>query len=373
MWRKIALLLVFLLSTILVGCSNNTDIATDNADVLISSLQQENSRLSPFSWITRENHTIQLEGREAETPLDFQSTMVRVTNDLYRKSRFDFAGSFIDPEFFDTIQLSWNLFVTENNSDVFIKTDDLMVNLWTGNAEWVLIDLIVDGIKGKWMALDSDNKEAIRWLPNLIWLLSLWSRIAYDFSTWSTLSIENNIITINTLPWLVQSIYSSLWYTESSSIPSYTTEFLQGTESGILIYTNDENTNRDITITIQNERLVIEVIDDEQDTFVYDWNRMNESQANISFSLQKWSHTLFSSSFVVRNISSDEEFSLRYQWTLSLSYPRVDNPTNVFDIQVSGIYSLRESDDTQTPLPETYILFDQFFWDDYNLSYILGQ
>jgi len=374
MWRKITLLAVFLLSIILVGCSsNNTDITSDNADVLVSSLQQDDDRISPFSWITRENHTIQLEGKETQTPLDFQSTMVRVTNDLYTKSRFDFDGSFVDPEFFDTVQLSWNLFVTENNNDIFIKTDDLTINLWTGNAEWVLIDLIVDGIKGEWIALDQDNKEAIRSLPNIVWLLSLWSRIAYDFWTWYTLSVENNRITVNTLPELVQSIYDSLWYTESPSIPTYIAEFSQETEPSIVINADDQNTNRDITITIQNERLVIEVIDNEQDTFVYDWKRMNASQANIEFSLQKWSNRLFSSSFVVRNISSENEFSLRYQWTLWLRYPRVDDPTNVFDINVSGIYSLRESEDTQTPIPETYILFDQFFGDDYNLNYILGQ
>lgn len=373
MWRKIALVALFLLSTVLVGCSKDTNINADNVAVLIDSLQQERDRVSSFTWIIRENHTIQLEGKEVDTPLSFQSSMVRITNDLYKKSRFDFAWSFVDPEFFDTVQLSWNLFMTQNNDDIFIKTDDLTISLWTGNAEWVLIDLIIDGIKWKWMTLDNDNKEAIQWLPNIVWLLSLGSRIAGVFWSWHTLTVDNDRIMINTLPWIVQLLYNSLWYTHAASIPSYTTEFLQGANPGIVIYADDERANKAIALTIYNERIMIEIIDGEQNVFVYDWKRMNDTQANISFSLENEWSTVFTSSLVARNISSDNVFALRYQWNIGLQYPRVDDPANIFDIDISGMYSLRESDDTQTPLPESYILFDQFFGDDYNLNYILGQ
>lgn len=268
-----------------------------------------------------------------------------------------------------------------NKQYVYLSTGD--VGLGQGNAEWLLVQMILNNIVGQWILLDDNwfiNMDAIS-LPRRenFWILTNITKSFFQDSWWLDFSynIANNTYPIeltdkSLLIAYIQTVYNMLEITNDIAPNPVFIWHIQTQPTPRLVIENLEDAYNDwiLSGSVWLREGVIS-ISQWDDMWQVDWREKNKS---IKFSITHRSlgeEIFFLSMSLIPQSIEGMLFGIWYDGFVRTNILSLAGEQTNITLPIAGLYTIHIVDSTQFAEPTRYLLMSQVFGDEYGIGKLL--
>ncbi len=340
--------------------------------------------LNNFSWYLNENFDLIVTSKDSQIDSDMKINYDADVDTSWLNSKWNV-------NFYINIQnnlknkksiFSWNSDFVNINNNVYIKLNNLYMDLWTWNIEWKILDLLLTNYKKKRVQLDSYNNantkkdlmKEIKNLNNIKEEIKNLNNIFVQSGNSSVNSSWNQVFFVklsNETKTKIMDILN-IWTWINDIFSNSNISFVVKSKNDIELNINwIKVKNWQISASISKNTVYITKKDNYWNNSMISIERMrNDIVTNIIIDMKKWIKTNLINKikiyYVMKNIKyNDNIFSSDFNWKIDIYNTETPSPLSKLFNWKFNISKIKELKITQ---PKSYVLMSQILWDPYLLQ-----
>lgn len=389
--RYLKIICIFLVCIALSWCAKNTGNIQDAYKIydaigqttfsssVLQSLERDHFA---SSGIIRESFWLYSKSNTADLVTDIHMALINDSIQNNTQSSIQISWNIVDMTNKDTLSISGSAYYISSWDKQYINRATGYVWLWEWNAEWVLVDMILNNIAWQRMLLDDS------WFLNVD-SLSFSGRKSIGAAISQTKSLLYN-------SWLVDISYNTMdmtypinihsWYLSSYIAWIYRllgVEYNQTPEIISAWYIHKDDTRlviQNLEDVYQNWLLTWWIwlrewslwLSTQSGDRLFAWQEKSQS-AYINISQKVWWIESFALSVrIAPKWGDDAILAIGYDGILTIHMPILWDE-KVLSLPIAGIYTIDIVDKTQFAEPTRYLLMSQVFGDEYGIANLLEE
>lgn len=390
--KYILIVCVFVVGISLSWCAKNNGnvddaikVYTAIGDTLFSSSVMEAVRQDHFNTtgIVRESFWLYSKTSTEDLLSDIHLGVVTDTIENNSQSSLSISWTIQDKTNGDELSATWVVYYIMSGDRQYINLSTGHVWLWKGNAEWLLVQMILNNIIGQRMLLDDDwfintDKFSFPQRENIWIIIDKTQKLAqtswlvdFDYN-----SMSRNYTMRLSDTWLLKEYILSLYHMLDlgySQDPKFIFQwYIQTNPSPRLIIENLEDVYADRVLTwslwVRNGSLSLF----EQTN---NWTIKREEKKTsmqISISHDTLGENIYEVSLWLIPTSIDGMLlGISYNGSIKTNILNLDGQHTNISLPIAGLYTIHIVDSTQFAEPTRYLLMSQVFGDEYGIWKLL--